>query len=456
MANGKIWTGQSFLETPTLPLELALRQYDDFLIHILCQHQTILSAAKNFAQGTEWPCVMVGSAFEGCFLRKHLSMEEESAVEFDFLICLPTPMAAESTDSAVQYLSQSERPHQVVLKLTDSSVLLSEYIGIKNTAPNVRGCFLKKRELDGFYLKKSFMEAMEEKIKNSLGKVLVQKPGGMEMVKRSSTEHCVGLQASLNVSFFKLINERLDMLPLDPDTWSGDSMTNAQMLWVNLTNCSSQFWPTRTFNVHLAFQCEWPENAKVMWFERDRFWPSDTVVQEVAQSSCYLIPLWENSHKGQLINKEVMEFQMTFGTAEFLLFSETGPKERQCMVILKALKKKYLPSSQIMTSFVIKTVLFWHLQSTPLPERQGLGRGELLARLLDNLIGFMDEKNLPHFFIPGVNLLENFDLFEINNTLQDLRRVRRSLFDYLLSELFPVKCSETLNEDFVNKVLCFV
>ena len=299
------------------------------------------------------------------------------------------------------------------------------------------------------------METIEGKVKNSLGKVLAQKPGGMEMVARDSKENCTGPCASLRASFFKAINERLDILPLDPDTWSGDAMTNAQMMWVNLTNWSSQFWPARTFNVYPAFQCEWPEDAKIMWLERERFWPSEAIVQEIAQSYCYLLPLWNNSRNNHLANKEIMELQITFGTSEYLLFSETGLKERQCLVILKALIEKHSLNFQILSSFVIKTVLFWYLQSIPLSQRQGLGRGELLVRLLDNLICFLNEKNLRHFFIPSVNLLDSFDSVEISNALRDVKKVRRDLLDHL-SELFQLEGSKRLNEDFVNKVLSFI
>ena len=402
---------------------------------------------------------MVGSGFEGCFFPKHLDSEKESAVEFDFLFRLPTPLAGESTERTLQYVPRKGRP-QMVLKLLDPLMILSEYIGIEDRASNVEDTFLKKCE-GGFYLKRKFMEAMEEKLKNSLGKVLVQKPGGMEIVSRSDTEACGGLSASLKVSFCRPITERLDMLPLDPDTWSGDAMTNAQMLWVNLTNWTSPFWPTRIFTVRLAIHCEWPKDARISWLQRNRLWPSETIVhcQMVVRSPCYLVPLWENPNKDQLLDnshKDVMEFQLTFGMAEFLLFSETEPKERQCMVILKSLKEKYFFSSQILSSFVIKTAFFWYLQSTSLPERQSLGRGELLETLLDNLIRFLSEDNLPHFFLPRVNLLEDFDVVDINNTVKQLKGVKSNLFDCLQVEFFQIECSASLNEDFVNKVMCFV
>ena len=448
---GKLWTVSNFRETPTLLLESALRRYDTFLVLILFQHQTILSVVKSFFEDTEWPCVMVGSAFEGCFLPKHLNTEKNRAVEFDFLVRLPLPIAGESRDSTLQYVSQRGKHHQVLLKLSEPSVLSSAYIGTENRPTNGIDTFLSKAK-DGF-LKRNFMEVMEEKIKNSLGKVLEQKPGSMEMMSRRDTKYCVGLHPSLKVSFFKPITERLDMLPLDPESWSGDAMTNAQMLFVNLTNWGAPLWPARIFNIHLAIQCEWPEDVRTKWLQRDRFWPSDGTVQKVAMSSCYLIPLWENVRKDEQIDKEVMEFQMTFGMAEYLLFSETGPKERQCLVILKSLKEKFFSRSQIISSFTIKTVFFWYLQSTSLPMRQSLGRGELLERLLDDLIGFLNERNLPHFFIPSVNLLVTFDAEDINNTVKQLKEIKNNLLSYLCSELFQIECS---SEDFVNKVLCLV
>ncbi|KAL9971292.1 hypothetical protein ACROYT_G023800 [Oculina patagonica] len=331
MQNGKSWKVTSFFQTATLRLEMALREYDDFLILHLFQHQKIVSAVKCFGVDTAKPCVLIGSAFEGCYLPKNLNSEKGSAVEFDFFVCLPTPVAGESAGT-LQYMPLDGRPHQVLLKLSDLSIIESEYIGLKSPPSNLRGSFLKKCQ-DGFYLKRNLMEAFEEKIQNSLGKVLVEKPGGMEIVSRSDLGCYVGLQASQHVSFFKPITERLEMLPLDPDTWSGDAMTNAQMLWVNLTNWSSSLWPTRIFNVHLALECEWPADAIMNWLQRERFWPSERTVQIVAQSSCYLHPLW-CQEKGRLsIDSEVMAFQMTFSVAECLLFTETGPKERMRVVV---------------------------------------------------------------------------------------------------------------------------
>jgi len=440
----------SFFQTPPLQLELALRQYDDFLVLILFHHQTILSAVKCFGEDTE--SVLIGSAFEGCFLPKNFNNGKGYGVEFDFFVRLPTPMAWESP-GALQYMPLDEQPHQVLVKLSSPSTLESEYIGIKNKVPNLSDSFLKKCE-DGFYLKRNFMEAMEEKIQNSLKKVLVQKPGGMEMVSRCDAEkNSEGLQASIDVSFLKPITEHLGMLPLDPDSWSGDAMTNAQMLWVNLTNWSSPSWPSRIFKVHLVLECDWPADAKMNWLQRQRYWLSEKTVQDVAEAPCYLHPLWDEEEP---IDESAMTFQMTFGLAEYLLFMETGPKERQCIVVLKAIKEKYFHKSQILSSFVIKMVFFWHLESTPLSERQDMGRGELLVCLLDKLVSFLNDNNLPHFFLPIVNLLQRFHPDDISSTCRQVKKVKRNMLAYLPSELFQVKCSKTIDDDFVQTVLQFV
>lgn len=454
--NGKSWKVTRFFQTPLLQLEIALRQYDDFLTLILFQHQTIVSAVNCFGEDTARPCVLTGSTFEGCFLPRNFNSGQGNAVEFDFFVSLPTPIAEES-EGSLQYIPLDGKPHQVFLKLSNASIINWQYLGIKSLLSNLQDSFLKQCK-DGFYLKRNFLEAMEEKIQNSLVKVVAEKPGGMEMVSRfdlgcSST----GLQASFKVSFSKSITERLGMLPLDPDTWSGDAMTNAQMLWVNLTNWSSPFWPARIFDVHLVLECEWPANALMNWCQRQRQWPSERTVQMVAQLSCYLHPLW-CQEKGQLgrLNDDMMAFEMTFPFAERLLFSETEPKERQCMAVLKAMRDKYFQDSKILSSFLIKVVFFWHLESTSLCERQDIGRGEMLICLLDKLICFLNDNNLPHFFIPSVNLLESFDGDDINITLIQLQKVKRNLFDYLSPELFQVKCSKSLSDDFLQKVMQFI
>ena len=433
---------------------MALREHDDLLVSLLFQHQTVLSSVKSFFEDTEWPCVMVGSAFEGCVLPKHLGSKGETAVEIDFLFRLPLAVAGESPKQRLQYVMLKQKPAEVVLKVSDRSVLSSNYIGIERKAENLMETFLSRRR--STCEMGSFFEAMEENIIKPLGKVREKKPGGMEMVSRKDTQHCEGFYPSIRVSFCRPIIERLDeMLQLDPGTWSEDVLTNAQMLFVNLTNWCSALWPTKYFNCYLAIQCEWPKEARIQWIERERFWPSHSVVEEVARSSCYLLPLWENfTHTDE--RDHVMKFKMTFSVAEVLLFSETEPKEKQCIVVLKSLKEKYFLHSQILSSFSIKMVFFWHLQSTSLPERQSLGRGELLERLLHNFIGFLSEGNLPHFLIPEINLLENVDEAELIDTVKQLTKVKNSLLDCIHSELFHFKCTTGLNEDLANRILSFV
>ena len=125
-------------------------------------------------------------------------------------------------------------------------------------------------------------------------------------------------------------------------------------------------------------------------------------------------------------------------------------------MVLKAIKEKYFHDSQILSSFVIKVVFFWHLESTPLSKRQDMGRGEVLVCLLEKLVSFLNDNNLPHFFIPSVNLLQSFDAGDISNTCRQVKRVKRNMLDYLPSELFQGKCSNTIDDDFVQRVLQFV
>ena len=440
--------------TSNFPLELALREHDDLLVFILFQHQTTLSAIKSFFDDAEWPCDTVGSAFEGCFVPKHLESKREIANEFDFFLRLPLPVAGESPEKEIHYVLQKQKPLNVVLKLSDLSILTSNYLCVARKGDSIRETFLNESPYS--HIHRKFIEVMEENVIRSLEKVLEENPGGMEMMSRRDTNQSTDFCPSVKVTFCRAIKERLDMLPLDPDTWSGDVMTNAVMLFVNLTNWCSTPWPNRSFNCHLVIPCDWPEEGRIKWLQRDRFWPSHSVVEKVARSSCYLLPLWTNSRDVNKADKEVMEFKMTFSMAEVLLLLETEPKEKQCIVVLKSLKQKYFIDHQIISSFSIKMVFFWYLESTSWHERQSLGRGELLEKLLNKFIGFLNERNLPHFFIPIINLLDAFSAEEISKTLKQLRNVKNNLLDYCGPELFRLKYTTLLTEDLVNKIMSFV
>lgn len=449
--HGRMWMRRSLRDTSNFPLELALREHDDLLVFILFQHQTTLSAIKGFFDDTEWPCDMVGSAFEGCFVPKCLESKREIANEFDFFLRLPLPVAGESPEKELHYVLQKQKPLNVVLKLSNLSILTSDYLCIAKKVDNLRETFLNES-----YIHRKFIEAVEENVIRSLEKFLEKNPGGMEMMPRKEINQSTDFCPSVRVMICQAINERLDMLPLDPDTWSGHVMENAVMLFVNLTNWCSSPWPTRIFNCHLVIPCEWPKEGRIKWLQRDRFWPSHSVVEKVARSSCYLLPLWTNSRDVNKTDKEAMEFKMTFSMAEVLLLLETEPKEKQCIVLLKSLKERYFIDCQIISSFSIKMVFFWYLESTSWHERQTLGRGELLEKLLNKFIGFLSERNLPHFFVPIVNLLDDFSTEEIRKTVKLLRNVKNNLLDSLGPELFQLKYTTLFTEDLVNKIISFV
>ena len=178
----------------------------------------------------------------------------------------------------------------------------------------------------------------------------------------------------------------------------------------------------------------WPELA-MEWLVRPRAnaWPSPELLQEIFESGCHLAPVGRGKRSREPIDlldyiknpgsiacqktsndkdtkEKVMdetEWKVSFSVAENLLGQNVTPVQRHIFVLLKMIKKLYLP--EVVCTYHLKTLLFWECEK----QDQSFLREDISARcllhILDRLQECLEKQCLPHYILPQSNLLQYED-----------------------------------------------
>ena len=143
---------------------------------------------------------------------------------------------------------------------------------------------------------------------------------------------------------------------------------------------------------------------------------------------------------------KLLEWRFSFSSAELLLSSAMVPWQKQVLMVVKALRRKYLQEPKLVASYHLKTVMFWVLESMPKQTRESCGRGAFLLSLIDKLLSCLKAKNLPHFFIPENNMFSHYEDVDILTVLSKVQSMRDNLPLYLTEDLFIAAVTEEREE----------
>ncbi|XP_060559987.1 uncharacterized protein LOC132720025 [Ruditapes philippinarum] len=138
------------------------------------------------------------------------------------------------------------------------------------------------------------------------------------------------------------------------------------------------------------------------WRKRDRFWPPQSVCQDIIDTEAYVVPVGASCSENQNY-----EWRISFTTAENRLVSHLNPMLLKIYILFKMVNKYLIkPKSDILTSYMIKNVMFW------MPERIGPGSCNSSERLINFLLqalafllNCLHSKFLPNYMIQERNLL---------------------------------------------------
>ena len=97
---------------------------------------------------------------------------------------------------------------------------------------------------------------------------------------------------------------------------------------------------------------------------------------------------------------------------------------RKCLRIMKALLH-HETSLKTLTTYYLKTTLFRLCDE----KKEGWGQQDLVPRLLDlmeSLESYLSTREMPHYYVPSINLLKDINEAALNNSRDRLRGLRTS------------------------------
>jgi len=423
-----------------LQLERALFNYDNFLLLNMAQHKSVFEAIKKERISSQLrQCVLpVGSMIEGSHVAECPS-DGGISQEMDCMLILPDVIASERDDGVLKVVSiEGDNPGYANLKVLDATrIMLQDTPGVQELTNDPLTMFYEVHN-DELFLSHKFVRVFERRIEYAVSVVMGTKfKDGL----------AVGIKRKKIADFYPVMTiffrEPISCL-IWPDSaaWPDCAVGALFDMLSVIQDCQHDLaWQKQFIDIAPAILCEMPLDIKNEWLKRERHWPNQELVEKISTLHCYLL-----AKPHPLTKNKLLEWRYSFCSAELLLSSAIKPWQKQCLMVLKALQRKYLQDPKIVASKHLKTVLYRVLESLPDHKRESLSRGDLLKKLLDELISCVQHKNLPNFFIPESNLFRHCEDVHLCTVLAKLRDMRQNLLLHLTEDLFTTAVTEERDE----------
>ncbi|ELT99594.1 hypothetical protein CAPTEDRAFT_224084 [Capitella teleta] len=188
-----------------------------------------------------------------------------------------------------------------------------------------------------------------------------------------------------------------------------------------------------------AMPCtEWPDVPK-KWLDRPTKsgWPSKVFKKKLIAEGCLVVCIPHRTSKWREV-----EWRISFSRAERALANSLTDIHRQCYVLLKVLVKGTLEPAQFISSYHLKTLLFWSCERFPqsMWQKDDASLGTCFLALLDELQHCLINRNLPHYFYPDNNLFSHIApdfMVDVCKKVNWLRRnIAEAVFQFDVAEVF--------------------
>ena len=155
----------------------------------------------------------------------------------------------------------------------------------------------------------------------------------------------------------------------------------------------------------LAVQLDfWPSEAWE-WVHRSRKWPQVPLVADITQTPCFLV------HKPFTLNNPYAnEWYISFTLAEKMIARKRSEGMKMAYFFFKAIyycSFKYTSEEKEFGSYLAKTTMMWACEEYPIHQWTPDNLDANIRILLEKLLGYIDKRLLPHYFIPELNLLSH-------------------------------------------------
>ncbi|KAL4224205.1 hypothetical protein ACF0H5_017658 [Mactra antiquata] len=177
-----------------------------------------------------------------------------------------------------------------------------------------------------------------------------------------------------------------------------------------------------------------------VWQTRPRKynWPSRNLIRNIMTLPIYVVPV---GHTGSI--NEDLEWRISFIWVEIKLIQSFNNVQMKIFLLLKLVAKHYFNSeSQILSSYVIKNIMFWLAEDIP---RKKFRQKHLIARVMDALKmlhNYVMTKSLPNYMQPDRNLFTNkINDAEQQHLIQKIELIQCKGLVYLGDILYKVQPS---------------
>ena len=173
---------------------------------------------------------------------------------------------------------------------------------------------------------------------------------------------------------------------------------------------------------------QWPEQAKG-WTTRTRKWPDTAVVRKIARQGCHIVP--KPFKPGKLRDTE---FIFSFSICDKILSQYLSLNQKRCYMLFKYLFKYCIARvSRGLTSYHCKTTFFWVCERKPSVDWKEHNVTECVKWLLETLVNYLRDRNLPHYYISENNLICEMSETSVAACIKDVESVFESPAKFVLS-----------------------
>lgn len=409
-----------------IQVEHAISQYDDFLYHAMFQHRTIQESINDVRRFSDYSKFILpaGSMFDGIHLPEFSSQSGKVVQEMDFIMVLPNVTAREDASASLQYATLNGfNPAFVALKINNVSRISLEDVPVLEKRQDPRLKYVTVYE-NNMFLNNNFQLVFRRRMQFTLSEAFGAQGQWVDIKLKEAKD----FYPVVTIRFTGMVTE---LKYVDSGVWPDRFVNEMFMSWFNVINRGDAFWLEKIFDLAPAIQGEWPAKFKEHWINRTRFWPDEDTVFKIASMPCHLVA------KAQAQSTyRPLQWRFGFNIAENILCSKFTPVQRQTLMVLKALRRKYLQTPKVLASYHLKTTMFRFLESTPAVEVKSMSRGQMLMKLLEKLVESLQKRKILSFFIKETNLLGDVQEDFIEVMLTKIKDIRDHPSSYLTSELF--------------------
>ena len=126
------------------------------------------------------------------------------------------------------------------------------------------------------------------------------------------------------------------------------------------------------------------------------------------QKGCHLVPVASKQSQPPL---SLLEWRLSFSSAEKTIAKLLSVLQRKVYLVAKALHYTHLKSFRVLSTYLLKTALFWHCESKENLEIWQYGTiSRCFISFLDLIVKFPENRNWPRYFIPNNNLIRHSEV----------------------------------------------